>query len=95
MCDYKAALGYLIEFIWEYANDENAQEIANNLVSAGIGKKELEELNLNFVYKDLTNLGAKFNPCYNWDYDLDGPDPSGYTTYSQDVDDDDDEEEHL
>jgi len=44
-----------------------------------------EQLGLSFEYDKLIKLGAEFDPYYDWDYDLDGPDPSGYTPYPQDL----------
>lgn len=33
------------------------------------------------------------DPYYNWDYDLDGPDPSGYTPFAKDRNDDGDDQD--
>ena len=33
------------------------------------------------------------DPYYNWDYDLDGPDPSGYTPFAKDLNDDWDDQD--
>jgi hypothetical protein len=92
--DYKKLLINLIEDLCYDVEIDTAQCKCNTLTQNGIGKKELEELGLSHIIDRLEEEGGEFNPYYNWDYDLDDPDPSGYTPYPHDLEYEDDEDEY-